>query len=648
MRIFWTILGIAGALVLLVLVGVAIAVWTIDVNQFVGPIQARVKNATGRELTIAGGIDLELGLVPKLVVKDVRLGNAPGAREPQMLTAKRVEAEVALLPLLRRRFEVVRLNLVEPVIALETDAHGKGNWEFGAAGVASGAAAAAGSPAAALAAFGVGNVEVTQGLLTYRDGTSDNLTRVTIDRFAAQARDPASPINAEFTGKIDDVPVALTGNLGPLETLLSQRAPYPITVDGKIGGQQTNIATKMRIGEKVVQFDDVDVGLGASKAKGRAVIATGGPRPKLSLTLASTTLSLSDLVLPVGVVVAVPRVAEKAARPTHIFTDDPVSFAALRSVDVDGDVSIGELRLRDGGRLEQLRARFTVKDGRLDAPDVTASMYGGTVRSTLTIDASRAAEPTLALSVDAKGLDLAALFAAAGTPREVRGGKTDLAVNLAMHGTTPRQWASDVNGTVAAVVGPATVVNAKLDPALPLNQLAQAVNPFRDRSPTTELVCAVVRLPFHQGVARIDRTLAAESKELGVAASGTLDLRTETVDLAFAPQVKQGIQINLAQVADLVRLRGPLASPRVEVDAEASAAAIAKLSAAARSGGLAALGAAMLAPAPGAANVAGVCDVALGKAHAPAATAATTGPAAPTAPAIPADLGKALGQILGR
>ncbi len=649
MRIFWTILGIAGALVVLVLVGVAIAVWTIDVNQFVGPIQARVKNATGRDLTIAGGIELELGLVPKLVVKDVRVGNAPGAREPQMLTAKRVEAEVALLPLLRRRFEVVRLNLVEPVIALETDAHGKGNWEFGAAGgLAAGAAAAAGSPATALAAFGVGNVEVTNGLLTYRDGTSDNLTRVAIDRFAAQARDPASPINAEFTGKIDDVPVALTGNLGPLETLLSRRAPYPITVEGKVGGQQTNIATKMRVGEKVVQFDDVDVGLGSSKAKGQAVIATGGARPRLSFTLASTTLSLSDLVLPVGVVVAVPRVAEKAARPAHIFNDDPVSFAALRSVDVDGDVSVGELRLRDGGRLEQLRARFTVKDGRLDAPGMTASMYGGTVRSTLTIDASRAADPTLALSVDAKGLDLAALFAAAGTPREVRGGKTDLSVNLTMHGTTPRQWASDVNGMVAAVVGPATVVNAKLDPALPLNQLAQAVNPFRDRSPTTELVCAVVRLPFHEGVARIDRTLAAESKELGVAASGTLDLRTETVDLAFAPQVKQGIQINLAQVADLVRLRGPLASPRVEVDAEASAAAIAKLGAAARGGGLAALGAAMLAPAPGTANAAGVCDVALGRAHAPAATAATTGAAAPTPPAIPADLGKALGQILGR
>ena len=124
MRVFWTILAIAGGVVLLVLVGVAIAVWTVDVNQFVGPIQAKVKAATGRDLAIDGGVSLSLGLEPKIVLNDVRFGNAPWGKAPQLLTAKRVEAEVALLPLLQRRFEVARLHLVEPVIALEIDARG--------------------------------------------------------------------------------------------------------------------------------------------------------------------------------------------------------------------------------------------------------------------------------------------------------------------------------------------------------------------------------------------------------------------------------------------------------------------------------------------------------------------------------------------
>ncbi len=131
MRIFWTILAIAGGLVLLVLIGVAIAVWTVDVNQFIAPVQAKVKDATGRDLTIAGGVKLSLGLEPKVVFDDVHFANAPWAKDKDLASVKQVEAEVALLPLLKRRFEVVRLNLVDPVISLQSGTGGKANWDFG-------------------------------------------------------------------------------------------------------------------------------------------------------------------------------------------------------------------------------------------------------------------------------------------------------------------------------------------------------------------------------------------------------------------------------------------------------------------------------------------------------------------------------------
>ena len=63
----------------------------------------------------------------------MHVANAPWGQAPHLLAAKELEAQVALLPLLRRRFELVRLNLVEPVIALETHRDGRGNWELGAA-----------------------------------------------------------------------------------------------------------------------------------------------------------------------------------------------------------------------------------------------------------------------------------------------------------------------------------------------------------------------------------------------------------------------------------------------------------------------------------------------------------------------------------
>ena len=82
---------------------------------------------------VGGDIELRIGFAPRIVANDVRVGNAPWGKAPNLLTAKQLEVQVALLPLLRRHFELVRLNLVEPVIALETNRDGQLNWELGAA-----------------------------------------------------------------------------------------------------------------------------------------------------------------------------------------------------------------------------------------------------------------------------------------------------------------------------------------------------------------------------------------------------------------------------------------------------------------------------------------------------------------------------------
>src|ERR1700676_360360 len=99
MRLFWRALAVLGGLLLLLVIAVAIAVRTVDVNDLVTPIQQRVKDATGRDLVIKGGIDLKLSLQPKLVLEDVALSTATWGKSPQMLSARRVEAEVALLPM---------------------------------------------------------------------------------------------------------------------------------------------------------------------------------------------------------------------------------------------------------------------------------------------------------------------------------------------------------------------------------------------------------------------------------------------------------------------------------------------------------------------------------------------------------------------
>src|SRR6266705_1045499 len=263
MRLFWRILAGIGGLVLLLLLAVAIAISTVDVKTFIGPVQTRVKDSTGRDLTVGGDIDLKFSLEPKLVVQDVALSNAPWAKSPQMLFAKRVEVQFALLPLLHREFQVRSFALIEPRIALETDAKGAGNWDFAGA-PASKPAAAAPDGAAVMGGVFVGDLAIRDGVLTFHDGESGKLTTVTIADLALTARDPESAVSMRFRGNVDDIAVALEGDLGPLTSLVQRRWPYPVTLKGQVRGQQVAVDTKLRMQDTTISLDPLELGVAKS------------------------------------------------------------------------------------------------------------------------------------------------------------------------------------------------------------------------------------------------------------------------------------------------------------------------------------------------------------------------------------------------
>ena len=635
MRLFWRILAAIGGLLVVLIVAVAIAVRAIDVNDFIAPIQQRVKDATGRDLVIRGGIDFKLSLEPELWIDDVSLSNAEWGKSAQMLTAKRVEAQVKLLPLLQRRFEIVRFKLIDPVIALETDAGGKGNWEFSSAG-----GGAATSPASGFNAFTVGDLAVDHGTLSFRDGESGKTTTIAIDTLSLHARDAESPVSARFRGTIGDIAVAMEGDLGPLQALAQRRWPYPVSLKGEVNGQSASITTKMRVEDHTVNFDELQIGTDHGTVKGQLALTPGKPRSTLTVKLAATTFAWTDLPLARKLASAKGAVAHER----FVFNDEALDFGALQSTDADGDVSIDTLLLPEGRRLENVRVQFALRNGKLDAPVLQASAFGGTARGRLSIDAAKAHDPALTLYLEAKALDLGALLAMFGVKREVRGGKTEVTLAISAHGESARQWTHGMNGTATVVVGPATLVHTKLDLESPLNRLADAVNPFHKVDPSTELECAVGRLPLKDGIAQIDRSIALETKKFAASVSGTLNFREETLDLAIKPQIRQGISIDVPQVASLVRFQGPFRSPAVRIDAVGSAAAAAKIGAAIYSGGLSIVGESLLSAATRGGP--GPCRTALGQSATAPAPAGHPSPSSSSK--TPEPIGKALGRILGR
>jgi AsmA family protein len=641
MRLFWRMLAGIGGLVLLLLVAIAIAISTVDVKDFIGPIQKRVKDATGRDLTIGGSIDLKLSLEPKLVVQDVTLSNAPWAKSPQMLTAKRVEAQFALLPLLHRDFQVRSLALIEPKIALETDGKGANNWDVGGARADTPAVAV---PAGAAAAGGlfVGDLAITNGVLTFRDGETGKVTTVTIADLALNARDAQSNISARFRGNVDDISLALEGDLGPLASLTQRRWPYPVTLKGQVNGQQLAVDTKVRAQDDTVTLEPLDLGIGKNKVIGQLTVTTAKPRPKLVFKFTSPILALADLAVP-GNAAAPP--AKAAPKSRYIFSEDPIDLSALKSVDASGDIAVDALTLADGRKLDHVHVQLTLQNGVLDAPVVQAGLFGGKVSARLKLDANRDKDAALNLHVDASGLDLPAILAAGGIKREIKGGKTSVNADIAARGASLHQWAGSASGILTAIVGPASIGHPKdnADPAF--NKLAEAVNPFRKVDPSTELLCAVIRLPLASGIAKVDRSIGIETNKIGATASGTLNFRDEMLDLSIKPQLRKGITLNIDQFASLVSFHGPFNAPTVGVDAKATAATAATLGAALATGGTSLLGQALFKGVT--ADTGAPCQIALGHAP-PAAESSAAAPGADKSAPANNDLGKALGKLFGR
>ena len=646
MRILLKIVaGIAGLLIVL-LAALALIVATIDTRTLLAPIETQLERATGRDVTLGGEAKIGLSLSPTLSLADVTLGNAPWGSAKEMIRAKRIEAQVALLPLMSRRIDIVRITLVEPTILLETDRAGRGNWVFAEPGTAP---ATASDPVTdATGAFGLGEFAVEKGDVRWRDGRTGEVTPIRIDKLYLRARDPNKPVVAEFAGTVGDIPLALEGHFGPLAALRARQWPWPVSVKGEIANRKTEVETKVRDTPDGIEADDLMLAIGDAKARGRLVYARRGSRPFVAFTLHSDALTLADLAVGGGATavaaggkgVPAPKSVPSEGR---IFLSTPVPLAGLHALDAKGDLAIGKLTLRDGRTIANARAKLDLAGGRLEVSEFGGDLLGGTARGRLTVDARNAQNPQLSLRLDGRGFDLAALMAAAGIVRDMKGGKADIDLDVNARGDSPREWASSVSGLVVAKLGGARWVSSGAGMSTQLEQLANAFNPLRTTGKVTELRCAAARLPFAGGVARTDRGIGLETDQLGVAASGTIDLRNETLNLLVHPRIKDRSGVDLARIAGAVRIQGRLDAPAVAFNPVGSIEAAGDIAALVKGGRAALLGAL----APTAPSGPGECAVALGATRAEPSPSRAA-PSRPSSPDVAQDVGRAIGKLLGR
>ncbi len=122
------VLWILGALVAAALIAAGLLAYLVSRLDVRAEVERAVEGATGRDLTIAGGVGVSYWPVLGLHAAQSSLANVEGGRAPALIAAEDVQIGVELRPLLDGQVVVRRLVLQRPRIALEVDSEGRPNW----------------------------------------------------------------------------------------------------------------------------------------------------------------------------------------------------------------------------------------------------------------------------------------------------------------------------------------------------------------------------------------------------------------------------------------------------------------------------------------------------------------------------------------
>ena len=186
-------------------------------------IEQAAYRATGRQLLIAGTVRPLWGLSPGIAVTGVSLANIPDGSRPDMVTAQRFEAHLALLPLLRGQVEITSAMLVQPDIVLERDAAGHPNWLFHRAKLEAGPATA--EPHRPEKAPRLDTLQLSQARVTLRDLLPGRT--IVLDMPQLRLDLASDPMRLGVTARLDDL--SLTGR-AELGRTLAAKSGYPVRV----------------------------------------------------------------------------------------------------------------------------------------------------------------------------------------------------------------------------------------------------------------------------------------------------------------------------------------------------------------------------------------------------------------------------------
>ena len=400
--------------------------------------------------------------------------------------------------------------------------------------------------------------------------------------------------------------VADAANLTQLGELLRQPLPAlaPLHVEALLLGTPA-----------ALDIEQLQARIARSDIAGSLRVTRSAGRPVIDANLNARNLDLSPFDPP-------PRkTAPKAAR---LLSATPFDLAALKQLDVRFTLAAERLLSR-GLAFDKLSLQGKLHDGTLSLESYSAGLGGGSIAGNLVLHGAggsahfdgqtRVRKLPLSPWFDgSKGLSAPA-------------GVADLDIKLSGQGKSLAALMGTANGRILLDARNLEMSGkgAGLASAdLVLSALA-LLNPLSQQRERTHIECAVVNFPLVAGRMQNNTGIGISTDQLRILGGGSIDLKTERVDIGVDPKPRAGVGLNVAGIADFVRIGGTLAAPTPVTDARGAASAGVKVGAAIASGGLSLLAEGLLDR--NAADV-DVCAVARGeqRINGAAGSAASTSP----------------------
>ena len=237
------VFGLLGAVVLIFASAVVLLV-SVDLRPW---IEEYGSDSLDRRMTI-GTLQIGWGNPLSVELRDFRVANASWGSSPEMVRIESLSAVIDPWSLFGGAMRFEKLEVVKPVIVLERNADGTGNWKTGKSESSSAARSASRSQFPTLI-----DLALRGGNVSYRT-TGGNWLRVQLDDLKIRSDGADRPVTIALDGAYNDLQAKLTADAQSFDAMRDASRPYGIAFS--IANASTSVEFKGTL-EDPLDFDGV-------------------------------------------------------------------------------------------------------------------------------------------------------------------------------------------------------------------------------------------------------------------------------------------------------------------------------------------------------------------------------------------------------